>query len=697
MHSTRRLQRDLRELQQTGDLCSVAAQPVNGNLYLWHGNLSGLSGCILHIEMIFPNDYPMSPPKIRLLTSFKHPNVFGDYICLDMLKTDGWSSAYSVSSILRQLQTFLFAENVPQDYGGSRKNTMTARELDALRRSTRNFRCPTCEHTGNRPWPKFQIIKSTLFVPDLCKWESKFTIVPFNGTSKAGLVCDSQNPKNWVGFRAQQHIIIDGTDKSYFINFRIDRCVGVARVGLASTLDATHNLGTDDNSWGFGGTAKKSYDGIFSNYGFPYSKGDEVGMLINSKTGEIYFLVNTMSQGVAFTLGHGKYYPSLCMRNATITVSYPSKPTFLPGLIETPSPTMNITDIGVDMLNQVMSKLSVEDTAKMSKALDVAEPIIDPTCFCLGESMEKSILCMGINVQKYRDGNLKFVSVKCIDPFSFEAYDRLKLRRDPYNVRFEYALPMALCGSHFVRALPHLKNLTTRTLGFTVKPRRMIIDVITNAMNGIVVELNNQCGGVTRLLSEKSLLAYGHLHHLLLLMANRLQETHAMVEESVNKARQGLTDKKNISNLGTFLACFAISPTKWKEVRSALMRELFTRNVLWVIERKVRVYKPDQLKVEHLQRIYKEGKTSWQLFMFYKWFATNVVVNPNTISDYNRRRGQLPKELQDELFSVCKRISRIGGWNKFFEFIGEPPKSNTKLIAYIKQCMRRSKEKGYTK
>ena len=29
----------------------------------------------------------------------------------------GWSSAYTVQSILVQLQTFLMAENVPQDHG----------------------------------------------------------------------------------------------------------------------------------------------------------------------------------------------------------------------------------------------------------------------------------------------------------------------------------------------------------------------------------------------------------------------------------------------------------------------------------------------------------------------------------------------------------------------------------------------------
>ena len=66
--------------------------------------------------MTFPHEYPHKPPKIEILTKLKHPNVFGEFICLSMLRQhtantpyEGWSSAYSVTSILLQLQSFLFA------------------------------------------------------------------------------------------------------------------------------------------------------------------------------------------------------------------------------------------------------------------------------------------------------------------------------------------------------------------------------------------------------------------------------------------------------------------------------------------------------------------------------------------------------------------------------------------------------------
>lgn len=68
-----------------------------------------------HCKLEFPDDYPKNPPDVTLMSDMPlHPNVFGRKLCLDMLeprqknKTEGWTSAYSVMSIVIQLQSFLF-------------------------------------------------------------------------------------------------------------------------------------------------------------------------------------------------------------------------------------------------------------------------------------------------------------------------------------------------------------------------------------------------------------------------------------------------------------------------------------------------------------------------------------------------------------------------------------------------------------
>lgn len=49
-------------------------------------------GGIFKLELFLPDDYPMTPPKIRFLTKIFHPNVDKlGRICLDVLKS-AWNN-----------------------------------------------------------------------------------------------------------------------------------------------------------------------------------------------------------------------------------------------------------------------------------------------------------------------------------------------------------------------------------------------------------------------------------------------------------------------------------------------------------------------------------------------------------------------------------------------------------------------------
>jgi len=118
-----RLLRDLSELH-LNPLETVHAEPLEHDIFTWYVTIlappsSLYHGIILHLSMVFSEDYPNKPPSVKALTPIHHSHVHGDWVCLDMLQTHNsgnfaWSSSYSVLSILLQLQSFLLEEEQAQ-------------------------------------------------------------------------------------------------------------------------------------------------------------------------------------------------------------------------------------------------------------------------------------------------------------------------------------------------------------------------------------------------------------------------------------------------------------------------------------------------------------------------------------------------------------------------------------------------------
>ena len=183
-YCVRRLLRDLKEIEENDiPTVGVAARPLEKDILTWHANLRGPEGTpyrggVFHLSLSFPDNYPHAPPTVTLLTPLpEHPNVFdgGSRLCLDMLENsagkglyEGWTSGYSVLSILLQLQSFLF--ELPHDHrrkeGEIRKRVQT----------TNQFVCshPGCRHKGPiQAWPEFNKKESLLDSFVMCKSEAE--------------------------------------------------------------------------------------------------------------------------------------------------------------------------------------------------------------------------------------------------------------------------------------------------------------------------------------------------------------------------------------------------------------------------------------------------------------------------------------------------------------------------------------------
>jgi len=177
----KRLQRDLKEWNELcHELPSIHGLPLDNNIFEWHCNIlpqnGPLKGIFIHFIINFPKDYPKNPPKIKICHYVHHPNIFGSYLCLDMIKPNtqstpyiGWTMGYSVFSIFCQLQSFIVGDLVPQQndkiYNDEHRYVDTTqyfeKSKDRIKRKSEQFRCKTCGHRHYRPWPvmKYDMIE----------------------------------------------------------------------------------------------------------------------------------------------------------------------------------------------------------------------------------------------------------------------------------------------------------------------------------------------------------------------------------------------------------------------------------------------------------------------------------------------------------------------------------------------------------
>ena len=96
-------------------------------------------GGIFNLEMLLPEDYPMSPPKVLFRNKIYHPNIDKlGRICLSILKIDGiapWSPALMIHTVLLSIQALMSAPNLDDPLDASVADHWRADEDGAIQKA----------------------------------------------------------------------------------------------------------------------------------------------------------------------------------------------------------------------------------------------------------------------------------------------------------------------------------------------------------------------------------------------------------------------------------------------------------------------------------------------------------------------------------------------------------------------------------
>ena len=122
MQSIKQINRQFKKL--TKDPNSLFSVSLTEDAFKWNLLLFGppetiYEGGIFNAEMVFPKDFPNSPPLVRFKDNIYHPNVYPDgKVCISILHdgedeygyesvSERWNPSHTVSSILLSIISML--------------------------------------------------------------------------------------------------------------------------------------------------------------------------------------------------------------------------------------------------------------------------------------------------------------------------------------------------------------------------------------------------------------------------------------------------------------------------------------------------------------------------------------------------------------------------------------------------------------
>lgn len=160
----KRILRDLANLEKEPITNVTYHLPDDSNIFLGHATIKILEGkyegLLLHLEFTFTDEFPFQPPAVRIADDFPFNSNHHKYvmksgeICCNLTaffekyhrgESNAWCATSTISSVLMQLSVFF---NVPETESGA--------DSTALLEKVKSYKCKTCIHSTEVPYPPFK-------------------------------------------------------------------------------------------------------------------------------------------------------------------------------------------------------------------------------------------------------------------------------------------------------------------------------------------------------------------------------------------------------------------------------------------------------------------------------------------------------------------------------------------------------------
>ncbi|KAL2631450.1 hypothetical protein R1flu_016136 [Riccia fluitans] len=706
--AVRRLQKDLQEVKEN-PLLNVVGQPLENNLFEWHVNVrtceseleetyaNPLLDVTFHLILIFDDTFPNTGPTVYLCTPLPHPNVELELVrqqqhqvgghgnnqedlrlrfwklslwdCIPAYK--GWSSAYSVQSVLLQLQTFLLREDLLYD-------VRKVASVETAVQKARAFKCEKCGHSVKNLSPAFVTPAEIAHI--VRNREKKLVSTPAglllkkNGVRSADLestnvaVLQSTSVKHIeVKQQVDQQKVTSVSAKEISNAGPLSNKVDPSPVKPEGSAAAGNSEAEQEGEWFKVGKKgkKKKEEKVAAPAAKPQQQGGSqkrsLNQVKNAQRKVIVIQENALTQesqlspqtppvASAWTMAVKKHSPNQIQQPQASNQKAMKAPVDVASTEEAMGyfkllPQEPLTTILCLLPKDALSNLSLTcrglrsacedgyvwktlmhrnfpatsigaasiDDWKHAYMLEQSNILGSLRCFHTKCTHEEDVLGFPISFTvNPRTKDVEYIAVH-LDIISETAY-REGVRTTADNEKFSFMLPLYITEEHFNRALPMIKSTAAELCPLLKEGYHknfvpdMVLDFMPKALNTMVVLLCDK--GIQA--SDRAIEGYCMLHRLFLALVEKFN-LWAKAEKTVAsfiKSPEARV-KANCPDLGRLMARTSVCKsegTSWNNLVRPLTGEVFDRNVLWIC-------KSNPALIENYKRAGKDKKADEELLL----------------------------------------------------------------------------------